>query len=252
MSWFFTQLISALVLPPLNLLLVAIIGLWLWNKRPLIARWLLGASMALLWLLSTPYVSDALLRGLEGNPHGVDIGEAQADAIVVLGGGTYFRAPEYDGKDTVSEATLVRLRYAARLYRETGKPILVTGGKPVGNDVSEAEQMKQVLEQEFKVPVKWAEGASDNTLENARLSRQILEKEGIERIYLVTHAWHMPRALAAFESAGFRVVPAPTAYATRYRTDLLTFVPAADALRESRTFLHEMIGMFWYKIRFKS
>jgi uncharacterized SAM-binding protein YcdF (DUF218 family) len=171
-----------------------------------------------------------------------------ADAIVVLGGGTYFHAPEYGG-DTVGKETLERLRFAAKLQRETGRPVLVTGGAPRGNSTSEAEQMKQVLEHEFNVPVQWADGASDNTLENARMSQQLLKQAGISRIYLVTHAWHMPRAVLAFQAAGFQVVPAPTAYTTRYQTDLLAFVPNAYALRDSRIFMHELIGMLWYQLK---
>ena len=99
-----------------------------------------------------------------------------ADAIVVLGAGSYLKAPEY-GADTVGEAGLFRLRYAARLQRETGRPVLVTGGKPQGNTLSEAEQMKAVLENEFHVPVKWTEGESNNTLENARFTQRILARQ---------------------------------------------------------------------------
>lgn len=248
MSWFITNLISAFLLPPLNLLIMALVGLLLWHKRPRIARILLGTSVALLWLLSTPYFAGMLLHGLEGEPRVVDTRKPTADAIVVLGGGTYFHAPEYGG-DTVSEASLLRLRYAAKLYRETNKPILVTGGKPIGNTLSEALQMKQVLEQEFGIPVQWAEGESDNTLENARLSYPILKAAGIKRIYLITHAWHMPRSARVFQSAGFEVVPAPTAYTTSYQTDLLSFVPNASALRDSRIFFHEVIGIFWYRLK---
>jgi uncharacterized SAM-binding protein YcdF (DUF218 family) len=248
MSWFITNLVSAFLLPPLNLLLVAALGLWLWHKRPLIARLLVTSSVILLWLLSTPYFAEALLHELEGEPYVTDTKKPLADAIVVLGGGTYFHAPEYGG-DTVGKDTLERLRFAAKLHRETGKPILVTGGAPLGNGTSEAEQMKQVLVQEFNVPVQWAEGASDNTLENARLSRQVLKQAGISRIYLVTHAWHMPRAVQAFQTEGFQVVPAPTAYTTRYQTDLLAFVPNAYALRDSRIFMHELIGMLWYQLK---
>ena len=248
MSWFFTNLISEFLLPPLNLLLVAVLGLWLWHKRPLIARLLLTTSIILLWLLSTPYFAEMLLHGLEGEPYVTDTKKPLADAIVVLGGGTYFHAPEYGG-DTVGKETLERLRFAAKLQRETGKPVLVTGGAPLGNGTSEAAQMKQVLEHEFNVPVQWAEGASDNTLENARLSQQLLKQTGITRIYLVTHAWHMPRAVLAFQAAGFQVVPAPTAYTTRYQTDLLAFIPNAYALRDSRIFMHELIGMLWYQLK---
>ncbi|MDP2805611.1 MAG: YdcF family protein [Gallionellaceae bacterium] len=248
MSWFITNLVSAFLLPPLNLLIVAMIGLWFWRKRPLLARSLISLSIALLWLLSTPYCADYLLHELEGSPQAVDLKNQHADAIVVLGGGTYFHAPEY-GNDTVSEAALLRLRYAAKLYRETGKPILVTGGKPLGNSLSEGEQMKQVLTQEFNVPVQWVEGESDNTFENARMSFKILKAAGISKIYLLTHAWHMPRSRKVFENAGFTVIATPTAYTTRYETDLLTFIPNAGSLHDSRIFMHEMIGMAWYQLK---
>ncbi|MBU0621305.1 MAG: YdcF family protein [Gammaproteobacteria bacterium] len=248
MTWFLTNFIAAFLLPPLNLLLLAALGLWLWHKRPLLARVLLTSSVALLWLLSTPFVADALMHAIEGEPHAIDTKVQQADAIVVLGGGTYFHAPEYGG-DTVGSYTLERLRFGARLQRETGKLILVTGGKPLGNDESEAAQMKRVLEQEFNVTVRWTEDGSNNTLENARLSRETLKSVGIDRIYLVTHAWHMPRALSVFEKAGFKVIPVPTAYTTRYRIDLLTFMPNPSALRNSRIFMHELIGIVWYRIK---
>ncbi len=248
MSWFATNLISAFLLPPLNLLLAALLGLLLARTYPRLGRTLLLSSLALLWLCSTPYFAGDALRLLEGSPKAVDAQAQPADAIVVLGGGTYFRAPEY-GVDTVGATTLVRLRYAAKLQRETGKPVLVTGGKPLGNDLSEAQQMKSVLEQEFNVPVRWVEDTSDNTLENARYSHQLLQQAGIKRIYLVTHAWHIPRAAMAFQAAGFEVVPAPTAYTTRYRTNLLSFLPHAEGLRNSRIFMHELIGLLWYRLQ---
>ncbi|MDH4285326.1 MAG: YdcF family protein, partial [Gallionellaceae bacterium] len=184
MSWFAVNFISAFLLPPLNLLLGALAGLLLMRTYPRLGRVLLAISLALLWLCSTPYFAEGALHLLEDEVKAVDARIQPADAIVVLGGGTYFHPPEY-GSDTVSEAALVRLRYAAKLQRETGKPLLVTGGKPLGNALSEAQQMRTVLEQEFGVPVRWAEGASDNTLENARLSYGMLQKEGIKRIYLV-------------------------------------------------------------------
>lgn len=248
MSWFTVNLISAFLLPPFNLLLVALAGLLLNRAFPRLGRTLLISALALLWLCSTPYFADGALRLLEGETRAVDAQAQPADAIVVLGGGTYFSAPEY-GADTVSEYALVRLRYAAKLHRETGKPLLVTGGKPLGNDLSEASQMRAVLEGEFGVPVRWAEGASDNTLENARYSYRLLQKEGVKRIYLVTHAWHMPRAAQAFRVAGFDVVATPTAFTTRFRTDLFSFVPNAGALLDSRIFMHEIIGLVWYRLK---
>lgn len=248
MSWFFTNLFSAFLLPPLSLLIAALVGLLLWKRRPRIARTLLTASITLLWLLATPYFAEMLLHQLEKEIPVVDRRTNTADAIVILGGGSYFHAPEYGG-DTVSETSLLRLRYAAKLYRETAKPILVTGGKPRGNATSEAQQMKQILEQEFNVPVRWMEGESDNTLQSAQMSYAALKPAGIHRIYLVTHAWHMPRSAHAFETAGFNVIPAPTAFTTRNTTNLLSFVPDVYALRDSRIFIHEIIGIGWYRLK---
>ncbi len=248
MSWLITNFISAFLLPPFNLLSVAAIGLFLWHKRPHIAHFLLIISFAGLWLLSTPFFAEALLHRLEDQPPPIATAIGTAQAIVVLGGGSYFHAPEY-GTHTVGPETLERLRYAATLHRKTGLPILVSGGTPQGNERSEAQQMQEVLEQEFQIPVRWREDASDNTEQNARHSAAIFSSQPIGRILLVTHAYHMRRARHAFERAGLQVIPAPTAYTTRYRTDVLAFLPNALALRDSRRFLHEWIGMLWYRLK---
>ena len=237
MSWFVTNTIDALLLPPLSLFLLLALGLFQAYRRRRFAKPLIVAAFALLWLASTPYVAEGGLHLLEART--APLGKQDA----------YFHAPEYGGQDTVSEAALLRLRYGARLQRETGKPILVTGGKPLGNALSEAQQMKAALEQDFRVPVRWTEDASDNTYENAYRSRQMLQAQDIRRIYLVTHAWHMPRAAEVFRRAGFEVVEAPMAFTTRYRTDLLAFLPRADSLRDSRIFVHELIGLLWYRVR---
>lgn len=249
MSWFITNFIAAFLLPPLSLLLVLALGIFLLYRRRKFARPLILAAFALLWISSTPYIADGALHLLEARTRPLHKPYQDAGAIVVLGAGTYFRAPEYAGQDTVNELALVRLRYGARLHRETGKPVLVTGGKPLGNQISEAQQMKAALEQDFRVPVRWTEDTSDNTFENAHHSFRILQKEGIRKILLVTHAWHMPRSAEVFRRAGFEVIEAPTAFTTRYQTNLMTFLPRAGSLRDSMFFTHEVIGLLWYQIR---
>lgn len=250
MSWFVTNFIAAFLLPPLSLLLVLALGIFLLHRRRRFAMPLLLAAFGLLWIASTPYFAEGALHLLESRATVLDSQRQQADAVVILGGGTYFHAPEYAGQDTVGEATLLRLRYGAKLQRETGKPILVAGGKPLGNHLSEAQQMRAVLEQDFRVPVRWTEETSDNTFENAHHSFRMLQTQGVRRIYLVTHAWHMPRAADVFRRAGFEVVEAPTAFTTRYQTDVLAFLPRAEALRDSKIFMHEVIGLVWYRLRY--
>ena len=249
MSWFITNFIATFLLPPLSLLLLLALGIFLFYRRSAVAKALLLTGFGLLWIMSTPYFAEGALHLLEGRTTALDSRRQSADAIVILGGGTYFYAPEYGGQNTIAEAALVRLRYGAKLQRETGKPILVTGGKPLGNSISEAQQMRVVLEEDFHVPVRWIEDGSDNTFENALYSFRLLQPAGIHKIYLVTHAWHMPRSADIFRRAGFEVIEAPTAFTTRFEIDLLAFLPRAESLHDSKIFVHELIGMLWYRVK---
>lgn len=247
MEWLITNSLAALLIPPGSLLLLAAIGALLALRKPRAGRSLVAIALIALYALSTHFVSGALLERLEPAPRD-PLADKSGQAIVVLGGGTYFSSPEFGG-DTVSTPTLARLRYAARLHRALNKPVLVTSGAPEGNSVSEGELMKQVLETDFRVPVQWTEKVSRNTLENARLSHRVLDAAGIRDIYLVTHAWHMRRAQLAFEHAGFRVIPAGTGYATHFKWTALDYLPNASALLDSSLFFHEVIGIGWYHLR---
>lgn len=248
MSWTLTNAIALLLIPPGCLLLLAGIGGLLALRRPRLGKGLVWLALLLLYALSTQYASDRLLHALEPAPSD-PLASSGAGAIVVLGGGSYFAAPEY-GSDTVKPETLARLRYAAYLQRATGKPVLVAGGHPDGIPTAEAVLMKIALNRDFQVPVAWVEDKSDNTLENAYFSRPMLDAAGIRRIWLVTHAWHMRRAKMAFENAGFSVVAAPTGFATSYKLTVLSFLPRADAPRNSSRFFHEIIGIAWYRLKF--
>lgn len=241
-------MIDAFLLPPLSLLLVALAGLLVARTHRRLGQTLLAGSLVLLWICATPFFAGGAIRLLESSVKAVDTQAQHADAIIILGGGTYPHAPEY-GTDTVNEATLARLRYGAKLQRETGKPILLSGGNPRGRETTEAQQMKSVLEREFRVPVRWTEDASNNTHENAVNSYRLLHKAGIQRVYLVTHAWHMPRSARAFESAGFTVIPSPTAFTPSVKANLTGFLPEAYALYLSRIFMHELIGLLWHRIK---
>lgn len=243
-EWLLTNLIAAFLLPPLNGLSLLALGWALWRRRPRTARSLAATGLLLLWVQALPAVGLYLLGLTEGEPLSPD-NARKAQAIVVLGGGRYRAAPEY-GDDTVNEATLARLRYAAKLHRETGLPILVSGGTPEGAGLSEGEAMRRTLEEDFGVPVRWVERSSINTRENARYAVSLLREAHITDILLVTDASHMPRAYAAFTAAGPAVTPAPTSFRNRPLTPL-DFLPRSYA--HTRTALHEWIGLLWYKLR---
>lgn len=246
MNWFATNFISAFLLPPLNLLVLVAVGTLLLRRRPQLGRRLIALSLTLLYALSTPVCAERLLGLLERHAGPAKLNQ-NVGAIVVLGGGTYYNAPEYGG-DTVNILALERLRYGARLYRVTGKPLLVTGGSPDGG-VAEGTLMKEALEQDFRVPVCWVETASLNTRENAIFSARILKQSGVNTIYLVTQAWHMPRAQREFERAGLKVIPAGTGFTTHKELGATDFLPKAKDLLKSYYALHEGIGWVWYSLQ---
>lgn len=250
-SWVATNAAATLLLPPLNLLLVAGFGLLLHRRWPRAGLTLVVGAVALLLVLSTNAGSLLLVAPLErlASPlMAADVPAAQA--IVVLGGGRLGAAPEYGGHDIPSLPTLARLRYAAHLQRASGLPLLVSGGSPDGAADSEAVLMARSLREDFAVPVRWLEQGSDNTAENARYAAQQLHGDGIRRILLVTDAMHMPRSQAIFARYGLQVVAAPTVFFSRPRLTPLDFFPGGEGLRRSHYALHEWIGLLWYRLRY--
>lgn len=172
-----------------------------------------------------------------------------ARAIVVLGGpDRYSNAPEYQRRDSPGSLALERLRFAAHLQRKSGLPILAVGGNPLGEQEPGAILMRDSLSGDFRVPVKWVVAQSRHTFDNARYAAEALHREGITEILLVTHAWHMRRAVAAFEAQGLELFPAPTALYTpdRMTSGWLAWAPRASALQRNSWGLHELVGLVWF------
>lgn len=246
LSWLLTNLIAALLLPPVSLLLAGAAGLALLRRRPALGKGLLVAALAGLWLLATPWVGQRLLDALAPPYRALD--GSEADAIVILGGGRIRGALEYGG-DSITPLALERVRYGAWLARRLDKPILVSGGKPDGAGFPEGRIMQAILEQEFALPVRWVETRSANTRENARMSAPLLHQAGVRRIYLVTQGWHLRRAVPEFEAQGLVVVGAGIGYKRSGGVEPFDFVPSAKALQNSFYASHEALGLLWYRMR---
>lgn len=244
------KLVAAAILPPFSLLLLILAGLLLMRRHPRAGRFLAFTGLFALMLLTLPLVGIRLQRlnetspALPTQPQQAAHALAGARAIVVLGGGADSPAAEYGG-DTVSRITLQRLRYAARLQRISGLPLLASGGAPFGGR-AEAVLMREALTEDFGVPVRWIEDASRDTEQNAEFSARLLRREGIDRIALVTGAMHMPRAVEMFRRQGLTVIPAPTAFAASSPSLINDLLPKATAQNDSQEALREWLGRLWY------
>ncbi len=215
---------------------------------------LIVVAFAALYFLCTERGAGLLVRPLEDrNAPLASTADTGAQAIVVLGAGRFVHAVEYGGRDIPDYIALGRLRYAAKLQHETDLPILVSGGNglPDGAMASEADAMASALREDFRTPVKWVEGMSENTMENALFSAKVLRQNGVNRILLVTDALHMTRARRSFARTGLGVVAAPTIFLGSGGAGADGFFPSAEGLRRSRYAIHEWAGLLWYGIRYR-
>lgn len=235
------KIVSTLILPPTSLILLTFFGLWLIKKHPKAGRTLTTLSLGVLLILSLPITGNALLQSLETEPPISAAQLKEVQAIVILGGGKNNAAPEFIDQDTVNRWTLQRLRYGAYLQQQTGKPILITGGAPFGGR-PEAEAMAETLARDFHVKNIWAEDQSKDTAENAAFSATILKEHSIQRIALISQAWHLPRAIKLFERQGLTVYPAPTGYTHEDNEPIIRWLPKASALDKSSIAFKEYLG----------
>jgi len=243
--------LKSLLLPPGLCVVIAGSALGLRFKQRL-SMFLLCLAVTLLYVCSTPLGSRTLAGLLEHRYPPLAPGTQLAPdvaAIVVLGCDRYANAPEY-GQDEVSACTLVRLRYAADLQTRTGLPVLLSGGHPMGEPQSEAQLMDRVMTERFGVKARWLEQDSRDTAGNAAGSAVLLRAANIQRVALVTHAMHMPRAMRSFQRQGLVPVAAPTQFysVTDRRPAWFSLLPSSGSLLVSSMAMYEMLGLAWYSI----
>jgi uncharacterized SAM-binding protein YcdF (DUF218 family) len=232
--------LKALVLPPTGPLLLAALGLGLMRRTPRFGRALAAAGIAGLLVLSMPAVADFLVGFVDTSTPFDPQAAKSAKAVVILGGGVRFNAPEYGG-DTLATLTLERVRYGARVARITGLPVLVSGGVVLAGE-PEAMLMAGALEREFGVPVRWVEAGSRTTHENAVRTALMLKREGIDRVVLVTHVFDTRRAVAEFEAQGLSVVVAATGGSGARESVAFDYLPSMPGLTRSYYATYELLA----------
>jgi len=216
----------------------------------------LGIALAILLLSSNDIFSKWLLRSLEWQY--LPIGELpQAEAIVVLGGGTRPRIaprPWYE----VNEAG-DRILYGSWLYKQSKATLLVvTGGRAewLGEGGNPESEDMAAIASALGVPNSAIiqESQSFNTRDNAVNTWQILNKRGVNKILLVTSALHMPRSMAIFRKVGFESIAAPTDFLSVQNENskgwafVLDLLPNVDALRDTTNAIKEYVGLLVYRL----
>jgi uncharacterized SAM-binding protein YcdF (DUF218 family) len=231
-------LAHTLLVPPVGLLLLAVLGAILLARRYRRSGWsCLIAGLGLLWLLSMPIVADMLTYLVQEYPAFNPASANNAQAIVILGGsGNRNHAPEYGGQPAVDLDLLERLNYGAWLSRQTHLPILLT------SDPANVFSMVVSLNRDFQIRPRWVDWRSRDTFSNARNSAAMLRADHINSILLVTSTTHMLRAAREFSATGLAVTAAPVHVLARGDVGLFSFVPSVEAMLGSNRAVYELIG----------
>jgi uncharacterized SAM-binding protein YcdF (DUF218 family) len=184
-------------------------------------------------------VADLFWRAASREPRLDEAHATQAQAIVILAGGSYrLEAPEFAGAAAAGAGLLERLAYGAYLAHRTALPVLITG------TLAETQAMQASLQRDFKVVPHWIESRSRDTFENAAFSAPLLREAGVQRLLLVTDAVHEHRALEEFRAAGFTVLAAPTGLWVPPDPESrpVRYLPHVEALQRSTQSLYELMG----------
>lgn len=245
-------------MPPAAPLLLIAIGLLVMSWRIRAGRLL--ASLGLVWAFvgSTGAAGEFLSNFVEGDlvglrPEALQAALAVPDppkAVVILSGGSEYDAREYPGPETLMGRSLARVVQGARVARESGLPILVSGGVLHVGKPAESVIMARILRDDFGLTPRWVDDASLDTAENAAFSARLLADAHIDSVILVTDALHMRRSIRAFESAGLKVLPAPVGFSGREGGDSsLGWFPTITGSVRVWAATHEIIGSLWYGLR---
>jgi uncharacterized SAM-binding protein YcdF (DUF218 family) len=233
--FFLKKLITHFILPP-GLLVIAFVLLGILTKRKLAK--LLAFSFALfVYLLSVEPIKDVLYKPLE-EAYPVT-SKPEGDAIVILGGGAY-------NTGILKEDSTKRLLTGFVLHKQTNLPIILSGGASIGT-LPEAEIMKGLLltlgVNKGKI---YTDVNSKDTEENAQEVKKLCERLRCRRVVLVSSAYHMRRAVLAFQKAGLEVVPYPTDFKRDMRYNLYSLLPKMGVFADSYKALREYLGLVWY------
>ncbi|OXM15498.1 YdcF family protein [Paenibacillus herberti] len=248
---YFIKAVYSFILPPGLFLLLLTAASWrMWRKDRKWAALPIG-SLLLLYLLSSSWFSDMLMRGLEQRYDQSAVNELRGDVIVVLGAGAVPDSPDLGGIGNMSGSAEARLLAAARLSRTTGLPVLFSGGQVFPDSGNEANIAgRQLRELGFAADQILLENKSLNTEQNALLTRELMEKEGLKQPILLTSAFHLPRAMEQFKRAGLEPQPFPVDYSAslKPRWYWSKLLPTGSALSLSTTALKEYLGLAALKL----
>ncbi len=253
MFFILCKILGFFAVPSNFLIAIGFVGLVLLLTRfTRLGSWLVVTSLVLIALVGLSPLGNALILPLEQRFPPWDASRGPPDGIVVLGGAILPDISDARGEVVLGKAA-ERITVAAELARRYPDARIIFSGGGNAWIFAEAVEATFAVRQLEALGVAHeritAEEQSRNTIENAVFSRLIANPKPGERWLLVTSAYHMPRAIAAFRAAGFPVEAYPVDWRTRGPIDLVRPFPSlSNGLWQTDTAVHEWLGLLLYRL----
>ena len=230
MIYYISKFFTYIFLPP-GLIIAALYAAAIFCKR---FKKILTIFATLLWIISSDYGSSILLKPLENRSYKVK--DIKPKYVVVLGGG-YTK-----GDIPLSYGATKRLLKGLAVARNSKLPLIYSG-----YEYKYAKKSIDFIRKNFEIDVKVIyEGKSKNTFQNGKQCSKLLKNR---EIFLVTSAYHMPRAYKIFKYFGFKIVPIKTDFKTKKEFDKFSFFPKMGNLNDSYLAIHEYLGLLSLYLR---
>lgn len=172
--------------------------------------------------------------------------------IIVLGGWTDTIVSGFRGEHALNDRGERPIEAIALARRYPSARLVFSGGDGnlLGQSGSEAEDARRLSSDLGIDPARVAyERMSQNTWENARFTRDLVQPKAGELWLVVTSAWHMPRAIGCFRAIGFDVEAYPVDYRTRGLLDVTRGFPSvAEGLTRVDVATREWVGLLSYRL----
>jgi uncharacterized SAM-binding protein YcdF (DUF218 family) len=243
---------------PSNFLIsIGVLGLVLLCTRfTRLASWLIVTSLVLLVIAGLSPLGNALILPLEDRFPPWNPSHGAPDGIVVLGGAISPGVSEARNAIALDEAA-ERITATAELARRYPDARIIFSGGSGALLEREGPEAPFAVRQLMALGVAHdritAEEQSRNTLENAAYARLLANPKPGERWLLVTSAYHMPRAIAAFRAEDFAVDAYPVDWRTRGAGDLQRgFSTLSEGLRRTDAATREWVGLVVYRLTGRS
>lgn len=247
---YFIKFLYAWLLPPGCFIIILCLGYYYWYKSNSLKSFLI--SVLLIYLLSIGVVSDFLIKPLEYAYPQPPINELkEAQAIVILGGGSFSGVPDFDGRGQLAGIAANRYIMGIRLYRKLHLPLILSGGMLKRSNKTRLNNLVRLLKScgvDEKDII--CDFESQNTVSNAYYTKKICDKYDFKNLVLVTAACHMPRSMAIFQREGICVIPYPSDYRTNrsFMLSTFAFTPHYSSLSNTAIAIKEYLGIIAIKL----